>query len=331
MSRYRFVLVFACLLLSSCTDPSQSYSYHDARLAHGSRFYWRDDDHVLFFGPDRIIYLLNGRSGARHAHGRIDGESPFFCFSHGTILYSKGGQIYTGKFGSEKPDPQTAKKISEGRLDWLRCTPPDLPPIAKHPEFLVPLLEEHGFLEMRFAAGSQRTSCEHECDIYLWMRGAAEPVKIQKYTLWNGRNLQGGSYPLHFIPFKGAYFIWGDSIRKPGVRGHWIGWWLFPDGKTEDITIPDGRWHRFSRVNHEYMPWRDGLLIAVGHPDNQIHLLRRDGQGYSAPRVIYSGSPWGKVSPDGCRLAVRKTRNTSTTESYDHIEVHDLCSDKQNR
>ena len=79
-------------------------------------------------------------------------------------------------------------------------------------------------------------------------------------------------------------------------------------------------------MNHQYWPFRDGLLIGVGHPDNRIYLFRRVGDDYAAPEVIFQGASVSPaVSPDGCRLALVTGVKAAPGETPSHLEIIDLC------
>ena len=336
-------MTLATLSSFACSPVTSQRRYPDAIVDEAHKIYWVDNETILFkgfpksysptnFGSSAIRYinLLTTTTGAIKHHADAD-DSGAFCFSEGFILYRQSGQILYGTVGNEVVVSENVRKLLMGRIpmSWARCTVPELPISREHPEKVVALLERHGFIEVRVPKGGTEWSCANECELLLWRQGANQPIKIKNYALLQARNILMDD--IYYAPFKSAYFNSGIEYPDSKSGGKFVGWWLFPDGKTEKLILPEGNWLRFSRTNHEYLPYKNGLLINVGRPDSKIYMFQKsENENYLPPKTIFEGIVWGRaVSPDGCKLAITtgaKQVPNNDPKHMSHIEVIDLCA-----
>ena len=317
-----------------------------ARVDNQASFYWIDNERILFLGYSvqqleamkknefregsrnlsRTLYSGNSRSGEVRELARVD-RGPL-CFSAGTVLYAKNGVHWRGPLGREEEQ----KNLSRGQGSELspnRCT--YLASITGQPgdmysTNIVHLREAHGYMEIR---PRDPKTVGTPFDLYLWRPGAKEAFRIPEYSRIDAQNLSNGEAP--FYEFKGAYFFY-----TPGVSGVLPNkaWWLFANGTTEPVVIPQGPWNDSSRTIAWFIPARDGLLIFQNRPgENTFHLLSKASSGYSSQgSVVFEGpvQTWS-LSPNGCNLALSTTGQDSSRNMPLVIEIRDVCSAQAKR
>ena len=303
-----------------------------ARADDQAGLYWLDNDRVLFRGYSReqlgamksgtfkrferklsrTLYIAHVQSGAVKQYAVVDADQ--LCFSHDAILYSKNGSKWHGTLGAEKEQqnfgPRAFESLSNTRCSYLPAF--SGPPDAKDPARVFYLQARHGNVEIRPTG-----------QLFLWRPAAKEGVHLSGITIADSQNLSNGE--ARYSEFKGAYLLY-----TPGVSGSVSnkGWWLFPDGKTQRVSIPEGPWNKFSRTNAFFIPIRDGLLVQMLRPTDStyLYLLPSTPNGYAAPTGTYDKPVWRlDVSPNGCKVAIQTKDGSMPSGSALAIEVLDLC------
>jgi hypothetical protein len=286
-------------------------------------------DKELFQSP-RVVRSFNPRTGAIRDHAiSQDGG---LCFSNGNILYKKRDKADTPPYyvfgpldAEQKPSELTVDVERRGISSFIRCYNPDVSHLPKWPSEIVPLLEEHGFVELRRKQPGQEENTEPE--IFLYRPGSSTAVAIEGFKTANAQNLSWRS-PI-FAPWKGAYFIYTVGVRGSVPNS---GWWLYPSGKTEKVDLPFGAWNDFTRTNAQFYPTRCGLLINITYRVGELVFLKLKESPLTSqpkfrdPERISPGRVWGlAVSPDGLKVAivVGATKIPSTNPSV--LRVIDLC------
>ena len=311
-----------------------------ARADDQVRLYWIDDHRILYRGfseeqlaamkngkfnrytreLSRTLYIADVRSGAVKRYAVVDSDN--LCFSKDAILYSKNRVHWQGPFGSEKarPDfrPHGYETLSRSRCAYLPLFSGSLE--VKNPARNAYLEARHGHIEMRPVDPSRNSPVQ----LYLWRPAAKEGIRLPGITLSDAQNLSNGD--VTYSDFKGAYFFY-----SPGVSGSVPNraWWLFPDGKIQRVSIPEGPWNRSSRTNAVFVPVRDGLLIQMRRPADSryIYLLPSAAAGYAGPNATYDKPVWRlAVSPNGCKVAIETPEAKSSFGSPLLIDVIDLCA-----
>jgi len=321
----------AGFLLASCSTPSvKEIELTDPRISLGphAEFFWVNDNELLVGNNDlspirnaaHALYGIDVVTGEVHERAQIE-PTRAVCFGAGTVLYKKkGGNYYSfGKLGEEKEDAKVSEGISKGGVDRARCRNVDRSPYPPWPSKIVPLLEQHGVLELRYRFNSQRQILGSDAELYLWKPGAQSPLLIPGLNAVDAQSMSNGD--AHYVPFKGAYFVVGGFPTRA--------WWLYPDGHTEMVEVPQDFSNRSVRAAAE--PTKGGMLMKVspylsarrsGVPD-QMYLFRRG----RARELIYRNDLINRfvVSPNGCKLALSARGASSDYKDPFRIRVVDLC------
>jgi len=287
---------------------------------------WLDNHHVMF----------------RAVPSRKLDEERFYVWDvdHGTV-------VQDSRFLKWRPrvDPHTGEITSDGRryknyMDKEGTALPRFPPgtcfnpmdglpcKTNPPPWVVPggsphghtstskvaLREEHGYLDR----GPDGEDLIKNFPIVYYRTGITEPIPL-------GLGSQQVEPRVTYVPFAGAYLLEG---HRSNVALAYPLWLLFPDGKLEQIFDPTG------------MPWTKNSRALQVVTKRGIVLVKwtvtREQVGESGlyfweneklTRVVEGAFQWPAVSPDGCRLAVIRSRlgdNLPYEERY-VVQVIDVC------
>jgi hypothetical protein len=103
-------------------------------------------------------------------------------------------------------------------------------------------------------------------------------------------------------------------------------WWLYPDGRLDEIKLPAGHW-----LQTVVVPTASGFAtintyFTIGQAG--VYLIR----GERVTRVLEGLVEQQAVSPSGCRMAVRHDPRPFETNArnYRHVTLKaiDLCAGK---
>lgn len=251
----------------------------------------------------------------------------------GGLCYDRGNVVFW-----ETDNPARRQWVTTGRLDGsltrderalrydelMTCLPYDeLPPLpARDVEHeFVRLRPEHGFIDL----GPQRSMAN--TPIRLYKPGNSVGIELP----FKRREFQQGT--IRYFTFKGAYFIlssYFDPVRGYGISPWPEGvprpvWWLYPDGRVEEIIVPYAKWMR-GRI----VPTKTGLLalnntfftITGEAPFDGVYLI--DGRG--GQRLLRGVLEENDVSEGGCKFAVRRAVEPATKRPmYLTVTVLELC------
>lgn len=296
-----FFLSFACHGGEPATKSS--YPVVDSGVWadwHGyiQSIYWVDNDRVIFQtvkdndktrvsrGP---FFLAIWELGKKVKPYTETANFVGVCVQEGIIFYAlaadkKHSKRFYGRFGEEKPYefPRTKGVF----FDESNCRPIDNQEILAKRQAgraIKPLLDRHGYLDV---------GPIHE------KPGVKEPATFYPSSQSKGIELPilgRDASIIRYYPFKGAYLIHGLNYGG-GIKSKKF-WWLYPDGKVEEHSIP---------VETNPYPTRKGIVTTRGAPK-----LNRDSSaaglylwGGKEPVELLAGYAEGvQISPDGCKLA----------------------------
>lgn len=129
-----------------------------------------------------------------------------------------------------------------------------------------------------------------------------------------------------YVPFKDAYFILLDYYQSSRPPGSPLGWWLYPDGRVEEVTFSNPAnqtWGNlvFTRAGN--------LLIRMSFTKSNFHEAGIYLDDVKGPLKLVSGRVQDKafVSPDGCKVAFgNDTRRDIVPGTERHkLQVIDVC------
>ena len=218
------------------------------------------------------------------------------CVSEGKVGYGvrEGGYsvYYYGLFGREQEIDRLRMKVAGKPIQdrkqerdlyfsSITCRPYDMKKRPIDSMWMVPLLEEHGYMS-------------HKKSGNFFVRARDKKEFVVPFD--NG-TYQGGFY----VPHIGAYVFARDMPIMYSVDLR-PAWFLRPDGRVEQATMAAGPW--FS-ASSEVLYSRAGFVVA-----SDALGTKGDGNGGlyvvtdKDARRISTGFPQGVgVSPDGCRIA----------------------------
>jgi hypothetical protein len=280
------------------------------------------------------LYVWNTGTGDLKALGQIGGG---LCYRDGFIRYwrwrSQDGKLQresewlAGDFGSEVI---VESKVTDPKnLNWDTCKPySELPPRPEWTKGLAVrwLRPEHGLLVLGSAATSEfmKNTPISYCPAGEKERCVDTPLKRRE------------SRGFEWVPFKGAYFVIGDYFRvnprqpsggfnlSPWPQGLPMPvWWLYPDGRVEEIKLSPGPWLR----NFVFPATVGHLTIGEGPTrwEHSLYLVR----GERGEPIIHGLFHSQAVSPDGCRIAINHDPRPLETNArnYRHVtlKVIELC------
>jgi hypothetical protein len=335
------LLVGACAGLPSAAEIAIKDS--GVQVARGMRIYWLNDHEVLFGGPteesrvrkDSVaepinrVSVWNIRTNQVTRFGELAGS---LCYHEGYIVFWERDVptnrlwINYGKLGETT---RQERGPAQGEFDPVTCRPiKDLPPRPEWTQGLAIrwLRSDHGFLVLgaadpkeamkntpiQFCSNAERASC------------VELPIK------------QRESRGFEWVPFKKAYFVVGhyfqvDSRHPRGGfnRSPWpLGaplpaWWLYPDGRVEQLLLPPGRW-----LEYFVYPSSVGFLTVGAGPSafEQSLYLIQDDKGVS---IVHGLIQTPAVSPDGCRIAInhdpQPLKTNARNNSHVTLKIIELC------
>lgn len=343
-------LLLAALATSCATRASGDFTVKDSgkQVAQFSRLYWLDNHRLLFQGPDgkyveradgyrRPIYRLlvwDTESGQITQGRRVGGG---LCYHNGFIRYwrwkiSDGefpteSEWFAGPFGQEKPIDRNA--TNPDKFNWETCKPySELPPRPKWTqELAVRWLGAGDGLLILGPADPQKALrnwpikyCPHGTESTC----VETPLKRRESKGFN------------WVPFKKAYFVasvyfqvlpkhpHGGYNRLPWPTGLPMPiWWLYPDGRTEEIKLPPGPW-----LQTFVYPTRAGIVTIGQGPtrwEHSLYLIR----GNRGSALLHGLFHTAAVSPDGCKVAVHHDGAPLKTNARNNrhvtLKVIELC------
>jgi hypothetical protein len=139
-----------------------------------------------------------------------------------------------------------------------------------------------------------------------------------------------------WVPFKRAYFVVGDYFqvdsrhpsggfnRSPWPKGISMpAWWLYPDGRVEEIKLPAGHWLQTTVVPTATGFATINTYFTVGQAG--VYLIR----GNNVTRILEGFVEQLAVSPDGCKIAVNHDPKPLETNARNNehvtLKVIELC------
>jgi hypothetical protein len=309
----------------------------------GIRIYWLSNDEVLFGGPtaetkrrpDGVdepinrVSVWNVRTNEIKRYGELAGS---LCYYEGYVVFWERDVptnrlwINYGKLGETV---RLERGPGQGEFDPVTCRPiKELPP---RPEWTAGLAvrwlrPEHGLLVLGSAETSEfmKNSPISYCPEGEKARCVETPLRRRE------------SRGFEWVPFKRAYFVIGDYFRvnprqpsggfnlSPWPSGLPMPvWWLYPDGRVEEIKLSPGPWLR-----NFVFPAKVGHLTIGEGPtrwEHSLYLLRSE----RGEAIIHGLFHAQAVSPDGCKLAVNHDPKPLETNArnYRHVtlKVVELC------
>jgi hypothetical protein len=286
------------------------------------------DEHVMdgtFRKRVSRVMTWNFRTKETKRYAAIDGG---LCYDSGTIAYREVENAALrdwttlGRLGG--PVTRVQRAI---RYDEFTCLPYETlprPPARDVEHEFVRLRPEHGFIDL----GPSQQWTENTY-IHFQKSGSRELVELPL------RRRQIERATIKFYPFKGAYFI--ESTYFDAVLGHQTSpwpegvprpvWWLYPDGRVEEVVISYSR-----GASGRIVPTAVGLLaldntfftVTGEAPFDGVYLIT----GAGAKRLIRGVFEANNVSPGGCRFAVRRLPLPGVkSPDYWTLTVLSLCQE----
>lgn len=348
-----FTATISLAVVAGCAGfvPAADFPIRDSGLYASSNvaIYWLNDEEVLFGGPtgetrrrpDGVdepvnrVSVWNIRTNQVRRYSEVAAQ---LCYYEGYIVFwqhdvpSRRLWVNYGKLGAEKREERGTLKPGE-YYDTYTCRHhselPSLPDWTKGLG-IRRLIPEHGFLINEYSFRNTPYSfCSPKAE-----QSQCVPMPIKR------REIMG----FRWYPFKQAYFAVGHYFRV--VPNHPDGgfgespwpkdlpmpvWWMYPDGRTEEIKLPAGPWLRTF-----VFPTRSGMVTIGEGPSafEQTLYLVNDGGGIPLLHGLFQGSHLGHfVSPDGCKIAVNHDPKPlqTTARNFKHVtlKVIDFCKGEQ--
>ena len=353
-SSMRRILFKIVSLLISATVCATEVIETGAVLGEYSVIRWMDNQRVIFLAasgqtcdrkdkPDSYkqplnrIAIFDTRTRQLNWYGDVGING--LCYADGNIAYArrlvsdglcpKDDWIYLrGRFGEEKEQQPTTSVNAYSCLPEAEknTVPSWLESARKSGRVFRALKPEHGWLEMaihpRYGIRANPTF-----PITVHPPGLPDskgyPVSdvFQKH-LGDGFSLWSPEY----VPFKDAYFILLDYYQSSRPPGSPLGWWLYPDGRVEEVTFSNPAnqtWGNlvFTRAGN--------LLIRMSFTKSNFHEAGIYLDDVKGPLKLVSGRVQDKafVSPDGCKVAFgNDTRRDIVPGTERHkLQVIDVC------
>lgn len=350
-------------VIDSKARASSSSSY--------SQIWWADDQTVMFaqavMRAESYFTFIEGYGTYEGWHDTVlmkwelgkgvrkyaDTDSRTFCIGNGNIRYLSResrvidprtrisrhvGDIYMqGPLGTEKryAPPPNAYKNEQLRFNIYTCEDVPVPEVMKGRAWK-PLRE--GYL---YYIGDWKENSNDGEIIGYHLPGNVS--KVIKKTDANMRYTTRKS--AIFYPFKGAYFIasghpyFGGYLKDTDrLKPCWKAFWLWPDGRTEDVCLPQGYLPGFAALS--VYPTRAGYFGYVEDPKIRAAsgvgitggYLFRDGKAY---KVISGFIAKLAISLGGCKVAMIHApdwdsfyEESKGVEKKKTAKVIDLCANK---
>ena len=310
-----FFFSFACNGSETLTKPP--YPVMDSGVwADGTGIpdiFWLDNNRVLFRGSEETekrkqpsgkfnlsIWEINkGVSVYARGIDRIQGMFERLCYQDGIIFYpliekdaQGNGQYKYGKMGQEKT---FTRKAGEKRyFDTMNCQFYESQPGLKERHDYKLLLNRHGYLD--YGPRSENRNLPHGKGkpILYYRKGLDKPISLPITN--EGTKLR------QYYVFRDAYFVYRLAM------GTWSGdsetaWWLMPEGKVTEVTIPHGPWTHGGSVG--FYPTQKGTFVR--YDTFKSNKDPGDAGGYlvtgkNVVRVIVGHLKEPVTSPDGCKV-----------------------------
>lgn len=314
-SRLRVEEQVGVFWLNEETVLYRSFRESELRLIEQSTFSNPD----LYRTP-RILRSYNIRT--REFRDLAETGRNALCYRNGKVLYDKPDNKWPPTYVFGLLGKEQTYDLGTRPLSFVRCNAPDTSHLpVSWPSEVVPLLEEHGFLELRRRHPVTQEPSE-EPDIFKYLPGETTGTPILGFRVKNAQNLQWNA-PI-YAPWKGAYFVYTVGIRDSLPNS---GWWLYPDGKTERVDIPIGKWNESSRTSASFEPTRCGLLVAdrVSRP-RELLFLKQIEPGFADAQQLPVERHWRwSVSPDGKKVAIVAGAERIPNTNPSILHVVQLC------
>jgi hypothetical protein len=294
--------------------------------SHDQRVYWLDNRRVIFYGyegqkPKTVdeqklikhgIFIWDTQTNTvvKHADAK-----DAFCYGDGYIFYyletrnddpehAPYGTAHwkEGLIGEEKKYSsvrETKPSDYQTIRNQFTCRQQDRPAEMQN-RVWIPLREGDGYLDLG-------TIGPHNNDVPNAVLTTASNKPI---PLPFSRN-DIGTTSIRYYAFKNGYFLWQHVFGQPVVEGVvqqdrreiWMqtgcltGWWVLPNGESENICIPSGPWTLGAVA---VIPAREGLfIISKQKGKSGAYLSRAD----TALKLIEGYVDGAALSPDGCLMA----------------------------
>ena len=353
LKKSHFVLVlllsFTLISTASCKqDASSDYpvleSGYNAFSEGGSKTYWIDNDRVIFYGykpgqnEDRrgeAIHIWDTKVRKVDLYARLDKHSSTsFCFGDNVIAYFKeqiedgieGFAYMEGPLGQERETTSFQDHFENGRKNPYTCRIEAPPPELKDHRWR-PLKPEHGYLDY----GPRLFPDQADPALY-YLRKDGKRVKLPvgKDT-WS---IKG------YYPHKQAYLLLSNrqgisfdknvlkkNLNQPRIKTCLDGYWLFPDGKTEQICI------LFSKTWATKAPlpsilFNTGILVSANRPTGRDRIsgaeqyLLSEGQ---LKKLINGSMAAVSISPDGCSIAFAHAQDWDDIRQGRQLKTINTC------
>jgi len=316
--------------LAACAELAPYPVKDSGMLAEDADLVWLDNQRVLFHGykavefstipgkPHRFVgrglYLWDTATGSielfdtlvNRLNGR-EGRSTL-CVHDGVLTYVSQGMVITGESSQDTKTPFPKQPY------WynpLSCRYYDTKPfwvVAGHKT--IPLLEEHGYLDMGGRGEPNLSLREENPNAAI----SFYSVKAQKsFALLIGQ-LEARVPQVAYVPYKNAYLISGlqyfDSA-KGLLQSAWPNsvpfrvWWLSPDGTMKKEEVPNLPWMHGNYFS--FFSTQVGLFLVKHSPSGSRRLGEMGGylvKDFNVKHVVVGALRKVAISPDGCKAAV---------------------------
>lgn len=346
----------SCLLVAVATSASQPNSslalnadspypvldsgvWADAQ--HDPYLFWIDNDRVLFknaeFPNKRKAY--QGRFNLAVWDTQTNKVTPHTdyaqgvraCYADGYLSYvlyddrvvknyaeqlaKKRIRYFAGSFGKEQPLAVPAQQIPVLNEFSCRFITDLNHPVYRKDRLIKPLKEGHGYLDYGLWSDTREIKQKKPFLYYQMGKDKAHELSITQDNVL----LQ-----ISYYPFKNAYYLhrfvngpWSPQFEKS--------WWLYPNGKIEEVPIPQGIWKgpsvgffqtkigtfviygTFKRAKE-----KTGFRYEIG--DSGGYLVNGAGE---IVKVIPGYIKSLAISPDGCKAAIVHYEHPDATLAAD--------------
>lgn len=319
-----------------------------AVLGEYSVIRWMDNQRVMFLAasgqtcdrkdkPDsykqplnRIaIFDIQSRRLSWYGEVGISG----LCYTEGSISYARRKvtdglcpkdewSYLRGKFGEEKALPGVALDVFSCLPETqVRSNPAWLDAAKESGRIFKPLKPEHGWLEMDRGLPPAYPIAIHPPG------KKDQPIPIDRQLLQPWLDQGYHVVFLRYEAFKDAYLLGLDDTRGAGDDKTGKLWWLYSDGRLEEILSYGrlGNW-KSARYNTIIPTKTDLLLIGTEtHPHDKSGLYREvAGRNLGLVTKGHLAGGGYALSPDGCKLAFGIDPKGFPNTLY-RLHVLDVC------
>lgn len=259
------------------------------------------------------------------------------CYDNGYVRYSRpkteqkpeapfpAMQPYYGHYGEEQPLPPRRQAVpSDTQLLWNCLYDSELPPMPawmaeakKQGRIFSRLRPEHGWVELgkhKISDGIHDEYVTYPIRIYKPTAGPEEGLAVRDdFTRRFGyidkyKKVRGVWSQYFYVPHQNAYVIRTAYSPSPLMSDIPMTlWWLYPDGRLEEIVTYRRTEKDWPLANTDYVvPAKTGIYF-IGADTKWSRYIGDDGiyqMTAKAPRRVVAGRTTPMVlSPDGCKLA----------------------------